>query len=351
MALQLRASLVATHSLSTHILQPAIGQRVKIILVDKSRSTPTAKIVAKAIDEFKSAASRHSGPISYEVISAAECAKKIRAEKVVGTTALVSSDEASLSTRTSEDGGLRRQCLSLELAQALSRKNRAFVLRHSDTSPFSGVDVVAGVMCGFAGIIDDRELLRDNVLSCLTAHVSRDRRYASTLVIGRYATAVQELKAMLDLWNEDVEWDPTLDQSVWRSAMALAQLDELRPVRGAGDRYSFVKLAQGLNLLRARTSFQLSQSDLRKVLSRLATLWIKANSHETERVRLPSYARSNGFPQNQPVVSGIKDEDLPRRLYEAAMSCEVSPVANVDGVVQRLVRLPISFVNQVQRTR
>jgi hypothetical protein len=205
---------------------------LKILLVDRSATSPTAKIVATAIEDHTNAGTRE-GRIEYQVINPLELENRTRLLDD-GSTVLVSSGEADLSSRSQASAKPRHACASLALAQSLATAHKVYLLRHSDTSPFCGVDLVAALLSGLAGILDDRELLRDAVLAALTAHVPRDRRHTSMLAIGRYAAPIQELKTMLDTWDEDVDWDPTLDPSCWRAATALAQLDELLPIRGIG---------------------------------------------------------------------------------------------------------------------
>lgn len=261
----------------------------------------------------------------------------------------VSSGEPALSFKTSD--GRREACQSLALAQALAREHRVYVLRHADASPFSGVEVLASAAAGICGLVDDRELLRDVVLPAITAHVARGPRHVSLLALGRYATAIDQLRLMLATWDEDAEWDPTLDMACWRTAMALAQLRELLPIRALGERYSFVKFARALNLERPQTGFHLSESDLRKTLSRLASLWLKNSRHPADRVRLPEYARANGFPEHLPVVSGVDEDQVARRLFEAAKGMELVDATGISGLTHRVVKLPLRFVNSHKTLR
>ncbi len=133
--------------------------------------------------------------------------------------------------------------------------------------------------------------------------------------------------------------------------MALAQLGELLPIRALGERYSFVKFARALNLQRARTGFHLSESDLRKTLSRLATLWMKDSHHPADRVRLPEYARAHGFPEHHPVISGVVESDVPRRLFEAAKAMELLHVSELSSLTHRVVKLPLRLISSHTITR
>ena len=112
--------------------------------------------------------------------------------------------------------------------------------------------------------------------------------------------------------------------------MALAQLDRLRPLKGTG--YSFVKLAQALNLAEPTTSFHLSEGDLRKTLSRLTDRLIGPGEKGVERVRLPEYARKHEFPLNPPIIAGISEKEVPKRLYTACSSLQLERRASINGV-------------------
>jgi hypothetical protein len=234
---------------------------------------------------------------------------------------------------------------------AVQRTQDIFLLRHSDQHLFSGVDVIAAMISGMAGLLDDRVLLCDGSLAAVFEHRPANTRTRSMLVIGRSVESIRQLKAMLDTWGETLSGDGTMDQACWRACMALAQLDRLLPLPSAGNRYSFGKLAQTLNLRAAVTSFRLSESDLRKVLSILADCWLVQGWDErAERANLPRYAREHGFSQHPPVVAGVTNEDLPKRLYDACRAMDLLQREPLNQQVARiLVRAPARLFNHLPR--
>jgi hypothetical protein len=331
-------------------LWTAVGPILKILLVDKSMNGPTSKSVATAVDSHRRGGGSPS--LEYAVVAPADHRKALRGARD-GTMVFVSVGETDLSHRDAASGKARVLCESLSIAQRLAHDEptyNVYLLRHSDASPFSGIDAVAALLAGVVGLVDDRVLLEEGVISALLEHRSRDRRSVSMVVAGKPATAVQDLKAMLENWEQHLEGDGGIDSACWRTAMALAQLDRLMPIGGLGEKYSFVKLAQALNVQKAVTSFQLSESDLRKVLSALASLWISESDPSMERVRLPNYAREHGFPPNQPVVIGLDDRELPKRLYDTCKAMELVQRDPIAGVVPRvLIRLPRRHSGRVPR--
>lgn len=320
----------------------------KIILVDTSPTGPTGRIVEAAVAQGRKQSPQVAAEI--EAVLPAQAYSKIANAPQHGVVVLVSTGEERLSGRQSDSP--RVACESLCVAQSLASnfpKVPVYVLRHSDMPALGGIDVLAAAVAGVAGVADDRVLLADGALEFVLSHPAQDRRTRSVLVLGRSAPAALEPPAMLQEWEQNLGGDGTLDVACWRAVMALAQLPQLLPIAGLGDRYSFVKLAQALNLQRRVTSFQLSESDLRKALSSLADLWIQPSAHRSERVHLPRYARAHGFPQIQPVVSGITDEELPKRLYDAARTMIVENSGQSGHQVPRvIIRLPGRSLRKLQ---
>jgi hypothetical protein len=206
-----------------------------------------------------------SRALECEVVAPTEIQTALRGE-IEGTIVFISVSEADLSKRGGTGADSLLPCESLSIAQAVARDASAhsvYLLRHSDAPALTGVDELAAILGGIAGITDDRALLEDGVMSALIAHRFRDRRSRSMLVVGRSATCVRELKATLEKWEQSLDGDGTLDPACWRAAMALAQLDRLLPIRGTGDRYSFVKLARALNVQKGLTFNTFGRRDKR----------------------------------------------------------------------------------------
>lgn len=348
--LRLPAVLVATTKRNSTNFNETAGQTLKIVLVDRSDQGPMSRIVETACALYR----RQSPDCVYEYVGLAA----IKSGSCLATTdegiVLVAVEEPDLSARKGGETGVRVAAESMAVAQQLAscaHRPRVFLVRRSDASGFSGMDSAAAVISRIAGILDDRLLLYDSTLPRIVKHSVMDARYWWTLIIGRAAIQLQALKSMLNEWEERLGGDGTMDPACWRAAMALAQLDKLSPLRdGMGERYSFVKLAQTLNLRQAVTSFRLSESDLRKVLSMLADLWIAASEDRSQRVNLPQRARENGFPRNQPVVAGLSDTQLPKRLYDACKALVVLKREELhDDTPFLLVRIPLTQIVRLKK--
>lgn len=312
---------------------------MKIILVEASSGGPTARIVEAATTQASGSAVHDE----WERAAPAQALEKVAKHADGPLTVLVSVGEENSSLRNGP-AGARLACKSLVLAQAIASRFShlpVHLLRYSDAPALTGIDVVAAMVSGLCGVIDDRMLLSEGALAKVLAHRANDSRSRALQVIGRSTAATWGLVAMLQAWEQNLSGDGTMDLACWRAAMALAQLPQLLPIPGLGDRYSFVKLAQALNLQTPITSFHLTESDLRKVLSSLADLWIESTADRSERVHLPRYARAQGFPQFQPVVAGVTDEELPKRLYDASKDIVLTADEPIeDGVPRAVVRLP-----------
>jgi hypothetical protein len=323
---------------------------LKIVLVDRSHQGPMSRIVETACALYR----RQSPDCVYEYVDLAA----IKSGSCLATTeegiVLVAVEELDLSARKGGETGVRVASESIAVAQLLAscaHRQRVFLVRRSDASGISGMDSAAAVISRIAGILDDRLLLYDGALPRLLKHSMMDARYWWTLIIGRTATQLDALKSMLNAWEERLGGDGTMDPACWRTAMALAQLDKLLPLRdGMGERYSFVKLAQTLNLRQGVTSFRLSESDLRKVLSMLADLWIAPAEDRSQRVNLPQRARENGFPRYQPVVAGLSDTHLPKRLYDACKTMVVVKREQLhDDIPFLLVKIPLTQMVRLKK--
>lgn len=323
----------------------ATGPTLRILLIDKAPRGPTARMVEASIDRRRKATGELSD-VDLSIVSPDAVRVATTAPGMDGRLILVTASEPELSHRGSCDER-RTPCQSLEVANALARHQRDRVcLIRSDAPPLSGVDIVATLVGGLAAVIDERLLLSDGVLDVLLDLSPATPRWRSVVVMGRSAPAVKALGAMLNAWDEGaLRGDGTLDPACWRTAMALAQLNDLRPIAGTGDRFSFVKLAQGLNLMEKATSFRLSEHDLRKALAILASAWLDSSTHPSERLRLPTYARDHGFPLQPPTLHGVPDKDVPRRLYDVARAMELIERAGPDADAQQIVaRVPTALV-------
>lgn len=283
--------------------------------------------------------------LEYELVPPSGAEKRLATISGSGAIVLVSMSEPALSSKPNGETEQRVACPSFSLAQTLAARSNElaiFLLRHSDQPPLVAVDVIAAMMAGVAGVLDDRVLPCDGLLPLLFDHHPITTRTRSMLVVGRSVDKLREVKTMLETWDQNLSGDGTMDQACWRAAIALAQLDRLLPLPSSGDRYSFVRLAQTLNLRSATTAFRLTESDLRKVLSMLADCWrVPTGDERADRVRLPQYARDHGFPWNPPVVQGFSDGQLPRRLYDAARAMELLERDRLGGELSRvIVRVP-----------
>ena len=262
----------------------------------------------------------------------------------ITTTIFVSVSDKVLSVR---DDGLRAPrvaCESLDLAQGLVQSNprsRVILVCQAGISAFTALDAVASLLGGMAGLVEDRLLIAEGVLDSVLCLHHLDRKGRLMLMLGESADRLQGIQAMLAEWELDDEADDIVDLKCFRAAMALAQLDRLRPLRGPGDPYSFVKLAQALNLAESKTLFRLSPGDLRKTLSKLADRFIGLESEHVERVKLPEYARKRDFPPNPPVIRGIPEREISRRLYLACSSIRVERQGLTNGVELWSARLPM----------
>jgi hypothetical protein len=326
---------------------------VKILLIDHELSGPTSKMVEGAVQQQSH---RRGTTLEYELVRPAEVFKRLEPVGPEGAVILVSITEPALSMRQIGEKGQRVACASLSMAQALAARPKTptvFLLRQSDQPPLSAVDVIAGMLSGIGGVLDERTVPCDGLLRALFDHRPIAARTRTIFVVGRSAETIRQVKNMLRGWDEQTGWDGRLDQACWRTAMALAQLDRLLPLPSAGDRYSFVKLAEALNLRSALTSFRLSVSDLRKVMSMLAGYWnVPDGDQRTERIHLPTYAQKQGFPQHPPAIAGWSDEELPKRLYDAARAMDLIEREPISGQIPRiLVRAPIRLLTRPARNR
>jgi hypothetical protein len=300
----------------------------KIVLVDDMPQGPTARILVAA-----ASSSLLGRPL--EIITIEQAQHHIAAIDSRETTIFVSIPETALSSRSGDLRSPRIACKSLNLAQSLVQANgylRVILVLPAGTSLFTGLDTVAALLAGMAGIVDDRLLIADGVLAHFLHHNHLDHRNRTMLILGDPAHRLQTMKTMLEAWSLDVESDEMIDTRCFRTALALAQLERLKPLRGPGLLHSFDKLAQALNIEEPITSFKLSPGDLRKVMSKLADRLLSDEHEPTERLKLSEYARENGFPSHLPLVRGIPEKDVPKRLHKACLLTDIIPFAVVTGL-------------------
>ncbi len=241
------------------------------------------------------------------------------------TAFFVSVPESALSTYSGGPQTPRVACEPLRFAQSLVRSDirfRVFLVQQART--FTGIDVAAALLAGIAGIVDDRLLIVKGVLSFILSHKPFNRKGRTMLMLGETSGRFIKIKEMLEEWENDEHGNELGDFQCFRAAMALSQIDRLRPLRGPRDHmYSFVILSQALNLAESKTSFYLNKNDLRKTLSRLADRLIGLEHDHTERIRLPDYARIWDFPLNPPAIEGIDEKSIAKRLYNLYPAAQV----------------------------
>lgn len=255
------------------------------------------------------------------------------------TVILVTVSEPELSCK---DGRAITPCRSLATAQNVIRQNptlRVFLVPISTMTSLTGVDAVAGLVSGISGIVDERGLVMQEVLREILDHRFMNRRCKSMLLIGELTSRIEAIKVMVEEWNMDVDADPTLDLASWRAAMALAKLDKLEPIIGSGHMTSFSTLADTLNLAQSITSFRLNPDDLRRVLGTLARRWLGENHEPIERLKMPDYARSNGFPRHSPVINSLDHMQMSRKIFHALQKIDIVSKDDTAGMTRRLVRL------------
>lgn len=255
------------------------------------------------------------------------------------TVILVTVSEQELSCKDEE---AIKPCRSLATAQNIIRRNptlRVFLVPISSMTSLTGVDAVAGLVSGVSGIVDERGLVMQEVLSEIFDHRFLNRKCKSMLLIGELTSRIEAIKEMVEEWNMDVDADPTLDLASWRAAMALAQLEKLEPIISSGHTTSFSTLADTLNLTESITSFRLNTDDLRRVLGTLARRWLGENHEPVERLKMPDYARSNGFPRHPPVINGLDQVQTSRRIFHALQKIDIASQDDTAGMTRRLVKL------------
>ncbi|HUR42439.1 MAG TPA: hypothetical protein VM240_14855 [Verrucomicrobiae bacterium] len=171
---------------------------------------------------------------------------------------------------------------------------------------------------------DDKALLHNGAVEAFLNHVSQRNREVAMQIAGRSVAELNKVVTLLEDWETRLDGDPTYDPACWRAAWAMAQLEHLRPIQGPGERYSFEKLANTLNMQQAMTGFQLSPSDLRKVIAILNRYWCGDSDERADRGRMPEFARQAGFPRVPPTIPGLNANDAPKRLYDSCRTLRIT---------------------------
>jgi hypothetical protein len=215
---------------------------------------------------------------------------------------------------------------------AATRAGKVILVNQPGVSLITGVDMGAAFVAGIAGIVDDRLLLTDRVLKSFLNHQHLHSRWGKMLAVGETADQLRKVKDMFEEWDEDDTNDYRLYPPCFKACLALAQLDKLNPIKGQGHRFSYVQLARTLNLAKGATGFQLSEVDLRKVVSIIANRLLPADDDNSERIHLPSLVRTRwGFPHQLPVIKGISNKQMYQVLYQVCHSMELSELGlNLD---------------------
>lgn len=328
------------------VLEQWKGQRVRIIHIDNLPQGATAKMLCAGVrgyNETLLGAKRDEGLglISHELMSFKEFDRQDQILNPAADLVFITVSEEKLSNRSSGKEGLRAPCLSIMTAQRIlnnHRNIRVFLVPIANLTSLTGIDVVAGLLVGISGFVDERSLVMEETLGEILNHRHKDRRYKSMLLIGQLPNRIRLIKQMIEEWNNDIEADPTLDLASWRASLALAQLDKLEPIFGSAQPFSFKALADALNLARSVTFFRHTPDDLRRVLSTLARRWMGENHEPKDRIRLPEYARSSGFPRNPPAILGLDDDKVSRRTYNTLQSIEIICRDDLFGMQRCLVR-------------
>jgi hypothetical protein len=318
---------------------------VRIIHVDNRPQGATAKMLNAGVRAYnETLAAKPAGGrecVELQVMTADEFGRG-REHYDAGATVLfisLTEEEPGMSSKVEQSCGM--QSTSLSAAQDLLNRNgnlRIFMVPTGSGDFLTGIDAVAGLLWGASGYVDERGLIMEGTLRDVLSHRRTDRRFRSLLLIGSMCARVKAISDTLQEWNTDVDADATLDLASWRASLALAQLPTLEPILGSAQPFSFRALAEALNLARSVTSYRHTPDDLRRILSTLARRWLGENHEPAERVKLPEYARRNGFPRNPPYIVGLSGDAVSRMTYNLIQSAEIIRFDDLHGIPKCLVR-------------
>src|SRR5436305_12448763 len=136
---------------------------LRIVLVDDESRGPTARILESAV---YNSSGRQLAQQGFETLTLEQAQRT--ALDPSETAVFVSVSEEALSFRGNGTRANRVACKSLEVAQALVQTDsRLRVVLVRPASAFTAIDVVAALLAGMAGLIDDRHLIVDGVLDAV----------------------------------------------------------------------------------------------------------------------------------------------------------------------------------------
>lgn len=309
-----------------------------VILLDSAHGRTTEIILRAGIDALNAAA-RHGEQdmqalLQLRTFTFEELLPEVINSFCDANLILIAVTENVLSVRKDAQNRNRIPCPSSRVAQAirpLLKDRLLFLVNATNPDAFTGVDVASALAIGVDGVVDERALIRPDVLDQMMRIEVTDRRFKYSVVLGESAIRLHAIKSMIETWSQDELSSSEHDFACWRTGSALGQIGELVPIVGAGDRpYSYLKIADTINLEEQGTNFRLARDDLRKVISTLCRRWLGELDEGKNRLRLPEYARQNGFPANPPAIVGLAYDEVIRRIYRFLTKMQVN--VNYDGV-------------------
>ncbi len=321
---------------------------MKVVLVGNSRQDLASMMLQAGTYSYNR--THADNPLTVEFVPLEEYAEH-QARNADSCLTCITVSEAELSQCRDALSTGREPCPSLAIAQAAIRndESKRIVLVRSSTS-VTGADTAAAVLMGAVGIVDDRGLVSADVLDAVVRHQVNGRRHRSVLLIGEALPRLQKTQDMVREWNEDEEGNDAVDLNSWQACFALAQINRLEPIFGAGGQpYSFIRLADALNLAEGTTGFRLTQNDLRRALSTLAYRLLGPDHEQVVRGRLPDYVRTRGFPSVPPAITGIPHGEIVSRLYHVVQEVEISCQNDLNQLPRGVVRLPDSRFRRYSR--
>jgi hypothetical protein len=205
------------------------------------------------------------------------------------------------------------------------------------------VDTLAWLRSGARGVIESSALVLPETIALVL------QRPGQRVLLGEPAARFQKFhERVVDDWPSDDEGDR--DPLCFRAAMALAQIEVLRPAPSRRRNYGFVQLAIGLNGHHETTAFSYNTNDLRRALARLARLWTPDDEVDApierlreelliQRIRLPAQARDAGFPVDLPILPGLERSAVSGELYRALQAANLETDVPIAGLARAYVRI------------
>jgi hypothetical protein len=221
-------------------------------------------------------------------------------------------------------------------------------LAHESDIYWTPVDTLAALRAGVVGIVNAGVLVMPEVVRELASVCGRG---PERLLLGPAADRFEDFRrAVVEDWPSDGHDE--LDEICFRTAVALATMDRLRPIGVRGHKFAYSTLAHSMLARGSETSFTCGHDLLRRALSRLARLWNPAEeldesdlAHEPgglgeeARLFLPDLARAHGFPRRIPLVPGNPPEAVASRLYRTLLGIEVLDMRDLGGIPSIRLRL------------